>query len=469
MQDFGNLLHSYLKDKHNYSISAFAKDIGISAGLLNHIFNGKRTMNPDKFLMTINSGIFDLEERNNLRTAYFANKYGEKDYNSIFLLSEMLKKFRFGNAPEIVDCTDVRNKGYGELTERDEVFSSIKELFLSTESTIYCNIPHANTVINHVLYKLKKDYPDSRMTRFIPCCSANFTERSLITLFSILRFAKIKVPTISLENIEVEHLDQTTLFPYFIISDNMMIILDSRCKKGVAFTGEIVKDKYRVTEDTAHSSTEVTHFFPDELTAVNYIINYENNLIYSLKSTPCFLAVDNLDYLLSAANDFPDKEKLLSYIVNRRSDKQWINFCIQPGLESFLESGKSYEFSETYVKKFPVKARIEFLESLISTMEHDRIYHNFFLSRTIKTSDFFNNIDVTVYDKSCLISSIYENPDENSFLGEISIHIPGGEFLRIIKKYISDYMPICGDVLSKQTALLYLNGLLIDQQRRIES
>ncbi len=468
MQDFGTLLRTYLKDKHNYSISAFAKSIGISAGLLNHIFNGKRTMSPDKFLLTVNSGIFDLEERSNLRNAYFIERYGEKEYEKISLLSQMFIKFRFGNAPEITDCTDVKDKGYGELTERKEVFSALKELFLCTGNTIYTNIPHANTVINHILYKLKKDYPDSDMTRFIPSFSTKFTQRSLVTLFSILRFAKIKVNTVSLENVEVEHLDKTTLFPYFVISDSMMIILDSQCKKGVAFTGDIVKDKYRVTQEAARSSPDIIHFFSDELTAVNYIINYEDNLIYALKSTPCFLAVNNLDFLLTAANDFPDKEELISYLSNRRSDKQWITFCTQSGFERFLEDGKSYELSETYVQKFPLKARLQFLESLIDTMENDRTYHNLFLSRTIKASEFFNNVDITVYDKSCLLTTVYEEPDANSFLGEVSIHIPGGEFLRIIKKFLSDYLPICGDMLSKQTALLYLKGLLIDCQRRTE-
>ncbi len=468
MQDFGTLLHTYLKDKHNYSISAFAKDIGISAGLLNHIFNGKRTMSTEKFLLTINSGLFDLEERNNLRTAYFINRYGEKDYESIFLFSETLKKFRFGDPPEIVDCTNVRSNGYGEFTESNEVFSALRELFLGTGNTIYTNIPHANTLINHVLYKLKMDYPDSRMTRFIPCFSAKFTQKSLTTLFSILRFAKIKVPTLSLENAEVDHLDKTTLFPYFVISDNMIIILDCQCKKGISFTGNIVKDKYRVTEEVAHNSAEAVHFFANELTAANYIINYEDHFIYALKSTPCFLAVNDLDYLLTAADTFPNKEELLAYLDNRRSDKQWINFYTQTGLERFLESGKSYELSETYIKRFPIKLRMEFLESLISTIKTDRTHHNFFLSRTTKVSDFFNNVDIIVYDKSCLIATTYETPDETSFIGEISIHIPGGEFLRIIKKYVSDYLPICGEVISKQTALLYLNGLLIDLQRRSE-
>ena len=468
MQDFGSLLHTYLKDKHNYSISAFAKNIGISAGLLNHIFNGKRTMNPDKFLLTINSGIFDLEEQNNLRAAYFTGRYGEKDYEKVSVLSELLEKFRFGDAPEITDCTDILEKGYGELTERKHVFSALKELFLSTENTIYTNIPHANTVINHILYNLKKDYPDSRMTRFIPNFSSKFTQRNLVTMFSILRFAKIKVNTVSLENVEVEHLDKTTLFPYFVISDRIMIILDSQCKKGVAFTGEIIKDKYRITADAADTSAKVVHFFPDELTAVNYIINYEDDVIYSLKSTPCFLALDNLDFLITAAKDFPNKDELISYLINRRSDKQWINFCTQIGLETFLESGKSYELSETYVNVFSLKARIEFLESLISTMEDDLVYHNSFLSRTMVFSSFFDNTDITVYDKSCLVASVYDTPDEKSFLGEISIHIPGGELLRIIKKYVSDYLPLCGNILPKHTALLYLKGLLIDLQIRSE-
>ena len=359
MQDFGSLLHTYLKDKHNYSISAFAKNIGISAGLLNHIFNGKRTMNPDKFLLTINSGIFDLEEQNNLRAAYFTGRYGEKDYEKVSVLSELLEKFRFGDAPEITDCTDILEKGYGELTERKHVFSALKELFLSTENTIYTNIPHANTVINHILYNLKKDYPDSRMTRFIPNFSSKFTQRNLVTMFSILRFAKIKVNTVSLENVEVEHLDKTTLFPYFVISDRIMIILDSQCKKGVAFTGEIIKDKYRITADAADTSAKVVHFFPDELTAVNYIINYEDDVIYSLKSTPCFLALDNLDFLITAAKDFPNKDELISYVINRRSDKQWINFCTQIGLETFLESGKSDK--ESWNEKYFLRCKVNSL------------------------------------------------------------------------------------------------------------
>ena len=462
MQDFGTLLHTYLKEKHNYSISAFAKRISISAGLLNHIFNGKRTMTPEKFLLTINSGIFDLEERETLKTAYFIGRYGEKDYEKISLLSDTLKKFRFGEAPEISGCTDINAVGYGELTERREIFSALNELFLSTGNTVYTNIPHANNIINHVLYKLTKDYPDSRMVRFIPNYSVKFTQRNLITLLSILRFAKARVNTVSLDNVEVEHLDKTTLFPYFVISDSIMIILDAQCKKGVAFTGKIVKDKYRITELSAESSAPVVNFFSDEISAVNHIINYEDNLIHSLRTSPCFLALEDLSFLVTAANDFPNKQELVSYLMNRRSDKQRINFCTQAGLEKFLESGKSYELSETYIKRFSPKAKQEFIESLISTVESSRTYHNYFLSRTTEVSKFFSDVDITVYEKSALVTSVYDTPNEKSFSGEISIHIPGGELLRIIDKYVSDYLPISGDVLPKQTTLLYLKGLLID-------
>ena len=469
MEKFGKLLHTHLKHNHGYSISAFAKELGISAGLLNHIFNSKRTMSPEKFLQTINSPIFDLNEREELRDAYFIERYGEKDYKKIRLICDTVQKFNFGSVSEVETCTDIMSKGFGELNGGKEVASAIKEVFASTENVIYTNIHHSNNTINHVLYKLKKDFASSQVLRFIPNFSTKVTERSLTTLFSIIRFAKIGINTVSLEKTEVEHLEQTTLFPYFVISDKMLILLDSRCKKGVAFCGgEIVSDKYLVTENSAKTAKSVMTYFKNELEAVNYIINFENDKIFALKSTPCFLAVDNLDYLSKADSDYPDKEDFISFLKHRRTDKQWFNICTQAGLEDFIETGKTYELSEVFIKSFPLEARKLFLSSMIQTLEKNKIYNNAFFDRSINLSEFFTHTDIVVYDNSCIIATIPDDPDGSSFLCQITLHITGGEFLKIFKILLSDYLPISGTLLSKQTALHYLKGIEIELQRRSE-
>lgn len=467
MQDFGKLLHKCLKDNHSYSISAFAKEIGISAGLLNHIFNGKRTMSPDKFLLTINSTVFDLNEREKLRDAYFIERYGEKDYKKIRLICETIQNFAFGTVSDVEDCTDILNKGYSELLNGKEIASAIKELFSSTENTIYTNIHHSNNAINHMLYKLKKDFSSSRMVRFIPTFSTKVTEKSLTTLFSVIRFAKIGVDTLSLDKIEVEYLEQTTLFPYFVISDNMLILLDSRYKKGIAVCkGEIVTDKYRIAANKAGTAKSVVTYFKNELEAVNYIINFENDKIYALKSTPCFLALDDLGFMSKAVSDYPDKEDFISFLNHRRTDKQWYNICTQTGFERFIETGKTYELSDVFVKSFPVESRKMFLDSMINTMENDKAYHNLFFERNINLSEFFTNIEIVVYDNSCIIATVPDEPDGSNFLCQISLHITGGEFLKICKILLSDYLPISGQLLSKQTALQYLKGLEIGFNRR---
>ena len=462
MQSFGKLLHSHLKNNHSYSISAFAKEIGISAGLLNHIFNGKRTMSPDKFLQTINSTIFDLNEIAELRDAYFIERYGEKDYKKIRLICDTVQSFNFGSVSEIEDCSDVIGKSYSELLSSKEISSAIKELFASTDKVIYTNIHHSNNTINHVLYYLIKSYPSSRMERCIPTFSTKVNERNLTTLFSVIRFAKAGVNTVSLEKPEVEHLEQTTLFPYFVISDKMLILLDSRCKRGVAFCGgEIVTDKYRVTENISKSAKSVMTYFKNELEAVNYIINYENDKIYALKSTPCFLSVDDLDYLSKADSDYPDKEDFINFLKHRRTDKRWFNICTQAGLEDFIETGKTYELSEVFVKRFPVEARKMFLSSMISTLENSEAYHNLFFERNINFSEFFTNTEIVVYDNSCIITTLPDDPDGSNFLSQITLHITGGEFLKICKILLSDYLPISGQLLTKQTALHYLKSIEI--------
>ena len=469
MQDFGKLLHSYLKDHHSYSISAFAKEIGISAGLLNHIFNGKRTMSPDKFLLTINSTVFDLNEREKLRDAYFIERYGEKDYKKIRLICDTVQRFNFGSVSEIEICTDILSKGFGELLSGKEVMFAIKEIFSSTDNVIYTNIHHSNNTINHVLYKLKKDFASSQMVRFIPTFSAKVTERSLTTLLSVIHFAKIGVNTVSLDKTEVEHLEQTTLFPYFVISDKMLILLDSSCKKGVAFCGgEIVSYKYHATETASKTAKSVMTYFKNELEAVNYIINYENDKIFALKSTPCFLAVDDLSYLSKADSDYPDKEEFINFLKHRRTDKQWFNICTQAGLEDFIETGKTYELSEVFIKSFPLEARKMFLSSMIETLEKDNVYHNAFFDRSINLSEFFTHTDIIVYDNSCIITTIPDEPDGSSFLSQITLHITGGEFLKIFKILLSDYLPVSGVLLTKQTALHYLKGIEIELQGRTE-
>lgn len=120
------------------------------------------------------------------------------------------------------------------------------------------------------------------------------------------------------------------------------------------------------------------------------------------------------------------------------------------------------------MKGFPLEARKMFLSSIIETLEKDNVYHNAFFDRSINLSEFFTHTDIIVYDNSCIITTIPDEPDGSSFLSQITLHITGGEFLKIFKILLSDYLPVSGVLLTKQTALHYLKGIEIELQGRTE-
>ncbi len=465
---FGNILHDILINKPYYSISAFAKDIGISAGLLNHIFNGKRTISSDKFALTLANHAFTYEEKQKLKKAYFSDRYGEEMYRNIQLFHNTVQTLEFDNS-YAVSCEQVDfSKEISVFEDEKTLVCAVKKIFSEAGDCVYTNIPHKKDRINNILFSLKKECAETELCRIITGFDDSFSQESLTAMFSIIRFARIGVPTVSLDNKEVLSLYGSTIFPYYVISDKALILTDGRFKGGIAvFAESFLREKYGSVKRKFSSCKKAVKFFSSEVEMTNYIISNEGDELYALGYSPCFIAQNDISYLESILSfETADKNEIIGYLKQWTASKKWTSYTTLDGIWDFLHHNKYYNTANVHIKNIGIPAKIRFLESLIDTIENSKDYSHNYLKSDCSFSSFIKDINIKLDDELLVLTTTFESVKPEGFMGQVCLTVDKGEMYRTVSLYLKDYLPASGDLITDSAAKNAISAMIIECKRK---
>lgn len=461
---FGDILHDVLINNPHYSISAFAKDIGISAGLLNHIFNGKRTIAADKFALTIANSAFSSEEKQRLKDGYFSDRYGEEMYSYIRIFHNSVQSLDFDNN-YAVTCEGADFSKEISVFEDEKTFiCAIKKIFRESKDCVYTNIPHKKDKINNILFSLKKEYAETQFCRIITGFDDSFSEESLTAMFSIIRFARLGVPTVSLDNKDVLSLYGSTIFPYYIISDKALILTDGKFSSGIiVFSQSVLSEKYLGVKRKFSSCKQAVNLFDSQIEMTNYLISNEGNGVCSLGYYPCLVAQDDLGFLedVLALSD-SDKHEVVKYVKDRLHQKKWSAFTSLDGLWEFLHQDKSYVLSEEKKVKMSLEAKVSFLESLIYTIRNSKYYTHNYLKADCRFSLFVKELNIRLDDEMLVITTTYDKSTPDAFMGQVCLSVNKGEMYRTVFLYLNDYLPASGEIISDNAAIDAITAMIIE-------
>ena len=464
MEKFGNVLHDILINKPTYSISAFAKDIGISAGLLNHIFNGKRTIASDKFMLTLRNSAFDSRELKNLKDAYFSDRYGDALYMKVRIFHEALQSADFNEdftLPEIV--TDFSQETT-VLDSKVQIVNAMHRLFDDADKCIYTNIPYGKDEINSILYSLKMKYNKKCLSRFITKTDTDFSKESLLALFSMIHFAGIGVSAVTTESDRDFIPDGSALFPYFIISDKGIILFDDKYTMGICVLSEkFVNEKYKETIRRYNVCEKAVIFFSNEMEISSYMLTDTGKELNMLQFMPMFLAQDDLSYLMDVfTEELAFKHEAMMLLSKHSANKTYNVYTSIDGLAKFLKTGKSFITSENFVGRFSDKEKVGYLESLLDTINNSKNFRHYFYNLRFNFSEFAQRLSFRVDDSKLSVYSMMLPEDENSFMGQIAVFIGNNDMYRVISTYIKDYLPVCGELISTESAYNCISSMLLD-------
>ncbi len=465
---FGNILHEILINKDYYSISAFAKDIGISAGLLNHIFNGKRTLAPDKFLMTLKNSYFDCQETERLKQAYFCDRYGEVHYEKIKLLHEMLQRAEFNSDFVLPQGETECFEGTRVLKGENRIICAMAELFKHSEGGIYTNIPYSADKINNALFALKKENKSICLFRFSTRLCSDFSKEFFMSLLSIIRFAQIGVPAVYSDNNENFNAGGTAVFPYYVISEKAILVIDEKYDTAIFVCNEdFISDKYGNIKNKYAGGKKAVSFFGSEMEMTSYLLTHESEESYTLEFTPGFFAHDDLSYLMSALPaELAFKDEVMMFLANRTTSKKWCIYTSLEGLAEFLKTGRSYVTSLNYLGVFSLEAKIKFLESLLYTIQNSKVCSHNYFNLEHCFSDFVKSLHFQLDDSNLTVYSMRLPESGDSFVGQIFMPVENNDTYRVISSYIKDYLPICGEIISASAAVNNVSGLLLQCKRQ---
>ncbi len=468
MEMFGNILHEILINKDYYSISAFAKDIGISAGLLNHIFNGKRTLAPDKFLMTLKNSCFDCQETEKLKRAYFCDRYGEVHYEKIKLLHEMLQSAEFNNNFSLDEIESICFDGTVVLEGKNRIIWAIAEFFKGADREVYTNVPYSADKINSALFALKRGNKSAELFRFSSRLSGDFSKESFMALLSVIRFAQIGVPAVYSDNDVGFNVGGAAVFPYYIISEKMLLLTDEKYDTAIFICGEdFISEKYGSIKRKYTSCKKAVSFFDSEMEMTSYLLTHESEESYTLEFTPGFFSHDDLSCLMSALPaELAFKDEVIMFLANRTTSKKWSIYTSLEGLNEFLKTGRSYVTSLNYLGVFSLEAKIKFLDSLLHTIQSSKVYSHNYFNLEHRFSDFVKGLHFQLDDSNLTVYSMRLPESGDSFVGQIFMPVENNDTYRVISSYIKDYLPICGEIISSSAAVNNVSGLLLECKRQ---
>ncbi len=465
---FGNILHEILINKDYYSISAFAKDIGISAGLLNHIFNGKRTLAPDKFLMTLKNSCFDCQETERLKQAYFCDRYGEAHYEKIKLLHEMLQSAEFDNSFSSDEAHAVCFEGTKVLKGENRIIGAIAEFFKGDDSEAYTNMPYSADKVNSALFALKSRNKSVGLFRFSARLSGDFSKESFMSLLSVIRFAQIGVPAVYSGNDEAFNMGGTAVFPYYMISEKMLLLTDEKYDTAIFICGEdFISEKYGSVKREYAAGKKTVSFFDSEIEMTSYLLTHESEESYTLEFAPDFFAHDDIGYLMSALPaGLAFKDEVMMFLANRTTSKKWSVYTSLEGLAEFLKTGRSYATSLNYLGVFSLEAKIKFLDSLLHTIQNSKVCSHNYFNLEHRFSGFVKSLQFQLDDSNLTVYSMKLPESGDSFVGQIFMPVENNDIYRVISSYIKDYLPICGEIISSSAAINNISGLLLECKRQ---
>ena len=93
--------------------------------------------------------------------------------------------------------------------------------------------------------------------------------------------------------------------------------------------------------------------------------------------------------------------------------------------------------------------------------------HNFYNIR-FRFSDFAKTLSFQLDDNELSIYSMAAPESEKSFIGQIAVFIGNNDISRVVSTYIKDYLPVCGEIISKSAACNCITSMLVDCRCRFE-
>ena len=188
---------------------------------------------------------------------------------------------------------------------------------------------------------------------------------------------------------ELDFINKSIAFPFYIISENELLILNPEADRAIFFNDSRIVTEFtgKFSENAVNSSTyikgysDVREFFSDtEKFKISESENEPENDLYILKKYPCISFAANLSLIHNYIYDTGDKNELadtyIKFLNKFESVKTIYSIFPEDTIDIFLNCENFCEFGEHLSKPVPAELRRKMLEKVTDQSETDESVPN---------------------------------------------------------------------------------------------
>lgn len=395
------------------SKTQFAKELGIAKSFVIRVLNGEKPLSQNMLdgILAIES--VSTETKIALKEEYEKASFGAKNYedvqyliklingfessinrrDSVYVREEILEKVLFGN--QFNFCINSENEFY------EIVSFFVKRCLEKSVSRFYSNFTFLQKKLSSVLFTLffERDFNANIDFCHIVNIKNDDIHNILDNVFEALKWSELCFNTLgaSAQN----HLTGA-IFPYYIITDETVIVFNEECSKATVFNDKSTVDFYADYFQKIKSDYQpILDFVLTEFDVYSNDVMSKYNLQTSIDGALCVMQFTDYEILDGIApQNIPQREILIQSVLhyfNTTFNKKPIQYLSKKSLVKFAEDGDLRLISPKNVSPVPLHLRKKLFENMSANT------NNIFAMNNEKLSP-YKEMDIHIYDKKLSIT-----------------------------------------------------------------
>ncbi|MBQ7838668.1 MAG: helix-turn-helix transcriptional regulator [Clostridia bacterium] len=394
------------------SKTQFAKELGIAKSFILRVLNGEKPLSQNMLDGILSIKNISIETKTALKEEYEKLSFGAKNYedvqyliklingfdesinrrDSVYVREEILEKVLFGN--QFNFCVNSES----ELYEIVSFF--VKRGLYKSESRFYSNFSFSQKMLSSLLFTLF--YERDFNVGFDFCHIVNIKNDDIHTIlnnvFEALKWSELCFNTLgaSAENHPIG-----AIFPYYIITDEVVIIFNEDCSKATIFNDKSTVDFYAdYFSRIKLQYSPLLDFHIDEFECLNSNVLSKYNLQTSIDGALCVMQFTDVEILDKVVpNQIPQREFLIHSALNyfqSTFNKNPVQYLSKDSLSKFAEDGDLRLISPKNFYPVPIDFRKKLFENMKPGL------NNIYVMNSEKISP-YKEMDIHIFDKKLSI------------------------------------------------------------------
>lgn len=368
-----NILNSIFEES-GLTKAQFARDLDVSRSYIIALLEGSKTLSDSIFLKLKTLDYVSKKHIVELSEMLIKDKYSNETVELVEYFFDTAKEFSFEGKSKSIANFQISNETI-HLNKRSVVGAACAVLreAIDKGQKLYTNYPFSFTALDEALYTTyKKKYnPAVTTIDHIVMFSGEVDKGSILSFWKSMRWGALRIPAnaVIMQN-------QGVVMPYYIVTNDRVIILSSDGQNGSLITSPSLADLY-ISEHRALSSNSHNLFYivEDEgqlLSRSDFIGATYLATFYSFMTPSATLDYDLL-YRNTADNPHELKDVLIKAFLNYYGAVPEHKDCLcvfqNHVAEDFMKNGLIHVVSEKYLNAFSVEDRKIVLNNL-STLDN---------------------------------------------------------------------------------------------------